>query len=109
MRWMTKTFQSAKSVIQYQDKEAGIVTGNGKVDMNNPVATMYLDFVLTVEIKDGKVRLSFDNLTTTMIIVGRDTRTRPIVEGPGVEAEIHKRLDPLVESYQREMSTTSDF
>ena len=108
MKWMTKTFQSAKSVIQYQDKEAGIVTGNGKIDMNNPVTKVYMDFVLTIEIKEGKVRLTFDNLSTSTI-VGAETTTRPIYEGPGVQNEISKRLDPLVESYSQEMSNSSDF
>jgi hypothetical protein len=108
MKWMTKTFQSAKSVIQYQDKEAGIVTGNGRIDTNNPVTTVYLDFVLTIEIKDAKARLTFDNLTTSTI-VGAQTTTRPVYEGPGVQEEIRKRFDPLVASYIREMSFNSDF
>jgi len=108
MKWMTKTFQSAKAVIEYQDKEAGIVTGNGRLDMHNPVEQVYLDFVLTVEIKEGKVRLSFENLASEMTGGGR-TSTEPVREGPGVQEEIKKRFAPLIDSYIKEMSINSDF
>ncbi|MCK4231598.1 DUF4468 domain-containing protein [candidate division WOR-3 bacterium] len=86
MKWMTKTFKSSKEVIQYQDKEAGTIVGKGYTiatdslfikDANKAnlidaifggpaeIAKPYLWFTMTLETKDGRVRITFDQIGWT--------------------------------------------
>ena len=59
--WMAKTFKSSKAVIQYQDKEEGIIVGKGVtvVDLVFPVDTW---FTMTIEIKDKKLRVTLEDI-----------------------------------------------
>lgn len=73
MEWMAKTFKSSKAVIQYEDKEAGKIVGKGFVLVNYPhklVMLALMDapsttlptwFTITCDIKENKVRITFDN------------------------------------------------
>ncbi|MEA3312107.1 MAG: DUF4468 domain-containing protein [candidate division WOR-3 bacterium] len=90
MKWMAKAFKESKEVIQYQDKEAGTIIGKGYTIATDPLlirnaklmslgatvlgekigATPYLRFTITLEAKDGKVRITFDQIgfTTSLSI-----------------------------------------
>ena len=69
MEWAAKTFKSAKAVIQYEDKEEGIIVGKGFVvvryGMGVPADTY---FTLTIEVKDKKARATIEDayFTVTM-------------------------------------------
>lgn len=66
--WVAETFRSAKAVLEYENKEAGTLIGNG--------VSMYpcsgiecmgtvdwrMRFTMRVEAKDDKFRLTFSNL-----------------------------------------------
>lgn len=52
-------FNSAEQTIQYQDKEEGIIKGKGKF---REVFSHNYDFIITVEAKDGKVRITFTDM-----------------------------------------------
>lgn len=59
--WLTKTFNSAKSVIQVEDKEAGRIIAQGvmKTPHQNMIGyggTDNANFTLTIDCKDGKYR-----------------------------------------------------
>jgi hypothetical protein len=67
--WFVEAFNSAESVIQYSDKEQGVIKGKGNfaTTFMTPIRVF---FTITVEIKDEKYRLSFSdpyfqNTTTT--------------------------------------------
>jgi len=66
--WIAENFKSAKAVLEYEDRDAGILIGNGiipypcrgleciaKVNWKVP-------FTMRVDIKDQKFRLTFSNL-----------------------------------------------
>lgn len=68
-QWVAKSFKSANSVIQYQDKTAGSIIGKGNVDFScanflkcygrtQPV----LEFTFQIDAKDEKARVSFSDI-----------------------------------------------
>jgi hypothetical protein len=80
MEWMARTFRSAKDVIQYEDKAAGMIVGKGSViATGKPYKTIlfvynaassayssniYLRFTITLEVKDAKVRVTLDQISS---------------------------------------------
>ena len=67
-QWIARNFRSAKSVIEYENKTEGKIIGNGVI--NIPQDTIEAmggvqktgQFTMIEEIKDGKARLSFENI-----------------------------------------------
>ena len=59
MKWIAKTFNSAKSVIEYSDKEAGTINGKGDVKIGNYAIDVFVDFSLVIDVKDQRARLMF--------------------------------------------------
>lgn len=63
--WFASTFNSANSVIQYNDKDAGVIVGKGYMSqiaahaggMNTYVVN--ISPIIKVDIKDGKVRVTY--------------------------------------------------
>jgi hypothetical protein len=56
--WMAQTFNSSKSVIELQDSSQGLIVGNGIVLISYMLAERPIAFVIKIEIKDNKYRLS---------------------------------------------------
>lgn len=59
--WFVSTFVSAESVIEYQDKEAGIVMGNYVYDWNNGFIVFKVKQTIKIEVKDNKYRFSISD------------------------------------------------
>lgn len=62
MDWIAKTFVSAKAVIEYQDKEAGKIVGHGVALVNYAILPVDTHFTLTIDVKDGKARISIQSV-----------------------------------------------
>lgn len=61
MQWMNRYFVSAKNVIQYSDKAAGMVTGKASTVVNKtPFGEAEVIYTLSIEVKDNKARLTFN-------------------------------------------------
>jgi hypothetical protein len=63
--WFVNTFKSAKSVIQFQDKEAGKIMGKYRlyITIGKPVSiTVGCTSIITVDVKDNRVRLYITGL-----------------------------------------------
>lgn len=66
--WIAENFRSAKAVIEYDNKEAGTIIGNG--NMKYPCSGLdciakndwTVPFTMRVDVKDEKFRLTFSNL-----------------------------------------------
>jgi len=59
--WFVETFQSTDYTIQFSDKESGVIAGNytGR-SITNTLGDIYeLSATITIEIKDGRYRLTF--------------------------------------------------
>lgn len=67
--WFTRTFKSAKSVLELQDKEAGKLIGKGvlpimiKVPIMGATDAGYVGATVTIMCKDGKYKYVIDNLS----------------------------------------------
>ena len=65
--WIAQSFHSAKAVLEYENKAEGVLIGNSNVA--RPTSMIYLggndtvSFNMKEEIKDGRARLTFANLT----------------------------------------------
>lgn len=69
-QWFATSFRSANAVIQYEDKAVGSIIGKGNMpyrcsgfaDCMIVTAGDRVDFTVRVDTKDGKMRVSYDNL-----------------------------------------------
>jgi len=63
MQWIAQAFKSAKAVIQYADKDSGIIVGNGNgtADFGGLVPGT-VSFKITIDIKDYKERVTFSEV-----------------------------------------------
>lgn len=58
-QWAVETFNSAESVIQFSDKDAGIIMGKYTSDIKVGVYNGMSKSTIKIELKDKKVRLTF--------------------------------------------------
>lgn len=62
-QWIAHTFKSAKAVIEYDNREEGVIIGNGS--MERPISAVnisggsLISYTMQEDIKDGRVRLTF--------------------------------------------------
>lgn len=61
--WMVDAFNNAESVIQYSDKESGIIKGSYIFTYSQPLtfAQIPIRSTITVEVRDGRYKISFDS------------------------------------------------
>jgi hypothetical protein len=69
--WIAENFKPAKHVIDLENKEQGIIVCNGVIsniilDMGSVKMPLEASFKMKVEVKDGKMRLSFSAYQVTM-------------------------------------------
>lgn len=62
-QWIAQTFRSAKAVVEYDNREEGVIIGNGS--MPRPISLVStggssITYQMREDIKDGKARLTFD-------------------------------------------------
>ncbi len=58
MDWMVDEFRSAKDVIQFSDKEQGIIIGKGFTEVTYTIMPVDTYFTLKIEAKDNKARIT---------------------------------------------------
>ena len=68
-RWLARNFKSSNNVIQYDDPETGTIIGKGNFAFPctgyiecTAYANSNVNFTLTIESKDNRARLKFDDL-----------------------------------------------
>lgn len=65
--WFLETFKYSKEVIQYEDKDAGIISGNGMINLEllslGYIVQKPFYFSLRIEVKDGRYRYHISNIT----------------------------------------------
>lgn len=59
--WMVDQFTSAKSVVQFSDKEAGLIKGKYVFDTQDGPYIVRVKSVITIETKDEKARITLEN------------------------------------------------
>jgi len=92
--WIAENFKSAKAVIEYADKDTGTIIGNGVYIYGGKT----YHFTMRVDIKTGKLRITFSNLKVSwsssynpgtkgyfvngVYIAGMPSHTSPGYNGP---------------------------
>ncbi len=59
--WFVETFNSAESVIEFQDKEAGKIMGKYVFTYSEGVYTYSVKQTVDIEMKEGKIRVKVNN------------------------------------------------
>lgn len=88
LQWISRNFKSAKSVIEYQDRNAGTIIGNGRTNFGNFVE-IPVSFTMEITIKDGKYRVVFDNLVAWW---GKYQNMPNSIQGADNLAEVHAKF-----------------
>ncbi len=66
LEWMALSFGAAQEVIQYKDKDAGKIIGKGITSYGSWLETVDCRYTIVIEMKDNKVRMSFNNFFTKL-------------------------------------------
>lgn len=61
IEWLAKIFVDAREVIELQDRERGKIIGNGIVKFNDVVTVNDCKFMVTIDIQEGRFRITFSN------------------------------------------------
>lgn len=63
--WAVDTFKSSEAVIDFSDKEAGIIKGTFTYEIGG-FNTYMTETTMTIEVKEGRLRMTFDNAKSRM-------------------------------------------
>jgi len=96
--WMAKTFVSSKSVIEVKDKKRGKIIGNGRGTYSETIIMRPYSYTVTIDIKDNKARMTFENFVAYYGDPGNMTEPHP-VEYKGQLDLIKEQLNNLAENY----------
>lgn len=110
-KWMVENFNNAKSVIQFSDKEAGVVAGKyliGTVgSMGTGLASSYVGptkdvfAIITIDVKDNAAKISLTPENFQIMESGQ-------LKNYGLTEESMKsQLNGLITSFENYMKTTS--
>jgi hypothetical protein len=108
-QWIAKAFGSSKEVIKYENLQEGRIIGKGVVDYIGAIQGsifgkrefIYLArFTITVDVKDGKSRVSFDQIT------GRNSTGEEIPDAYDPEGRLTQAIKDLTNMYKITISKT---
>lgn len=125
-QWFATAFRSANAVIQYEDRATGSIIGKGNMqyrcagfaDCMTMTTGDRVDFTIRVDTKDGRMRVSYDNLThykPAQVISGvRYNATNiPITANyPSAKAtidELNKSSDEMAEMIKTQQKVNSNW
>lgn len=99
-KWMVETFKSSKSVIQFSDKESGMLIGKYIVKPANTVTGLTGDkltrqsevsAIITLQLKDNRAKIS---------IAPNDYEVVPNAQGITPKQDIIDRIEYLINNYE---------
>lgn len=104
LQWIAHTFKSAKAVIEYQDKEAGKIVGNGSTSYSCGFGCVSpVTFTMAIDIKDRKIRMVFDNVQAHL----KDGSIAQIYGTKSLD-EIHSNFATMCEDLNNSLNKKDD-
>ena len=94
-QWVAKTYVSANDVIQYNDKDTGKIIAKGLYKTTNYGWEVYLRHTLTLEAKDNRFRVTFDQLAYQG---GPDAQRIPFEKSVPRKKKMLERLEENIQS-----------
>lgn len=111
--WVSKQFSNPKSVIQLQDKDAGLLVIKGVSSHNSISMTT---FKLTIQVKDGRYKYDLTDIITTYDFSDIGETVAParmsdwLKNNPtGWKSKFDSEFGNILRSLKKEMSTTSNW
>lgn len=103
-KWMVTAFNNAKSVIQFSDKEAGVVTGKYLIGQTSTSAGYYqqqsdIFALITVEVKDGATKITLSPQDYGYVEVEKAGLSGAYSVGLS-EDELINKVNGVIDSYQ---------
>lgn len=93
---LAKIYSNSKFAIQYQDKDSGTIISNCHEKIKFNFMVMPTDFKMTINIKDGKIRIKFSEIAITAT-VGRASSTEYITNEKALN-DFKKEGDKIIAS-----------
>lgn len=112
--WFVENFNSAESVIEFQDKESGKIMGKYVYTYNEGMYYHTVRQVISIDLKDEKVRITIKEpyfKTTGDVMNGTYTSNvsyKPLVYQKGLE-RAHQEWNELAESLVSSLKSSSDW
>lgn len=106
-------FRKANSVIEYSDKDAGII--KGKFNIPNVISGMYqhrVSAIITIETKDGRARLTCSDVTATItgdVLSGayrQEGKSIGVESDSGLGQTTKKELDSFLSEFEGKIKAT---
>ena len=106
MEWFSRTFKESKSVIDYEDKEAGKIIGNGAVSHTYAmIVGGYVLFSVKIEAKDNRSRITLSNFRAKVVGTSGPPVTRAIMQSEYDSAV--PKLEALMDEYGKYIQSAS--
>ena len=107
--WIAENFKSSKAVLELEDKENGVIIGNGIVPYPCSGFSCLgsegwkVPFTMRIDIKDYKFRLTFSNI----LLSCPRSQNIPAYEGPHRDREgFALRMSPILMNFGLEIQTS---
>jgi len=108
--WVAKSFVDSKAVIEVQDKEAGTIIGKGIVRFKvGGAVTVPCRFTLTINIKDDKYRVSFEDLTAMWGTYENKPRPLELESERGYIEQVLTTLNAMAEDLYTNIKSDSEW
>jgi hypothetical protein len=115
--WIAQKFKSAKAVTEYDNKEEGILIGNGIIPYTcakgfagGMECAMKSDwtvpFTMKVEAKDGKFRLTFTNIHLAWPAAYRSGISTPAHDGPVWQRKELEKIRPRLLEFGNDINAS---
>jgi len=110
--WFVDAFRQANSVIQFSDRESGVIMGKYIFEIGGMPKNHYrISSTITVEARDERYRISFTDPSSSLLwstMAGRnaDSRERPIVDKELAD-EIMIRWQRLANSAKQSITSSN--
>ena len=100
--WLAENFVSSQDVIQYENKEDGIIVGKGSIPhyrttLIGPVRVGNLGFTLVINTKDNKIRVTIKDIHVMNFTYGRETPLKRYVKI--WKPKLENRIGDLIASF----------
>ena len=110
MKWMAKYFVSPSSIIQYSDKNSGLITGKARTRVfENIMEYDDINYTLTIEIKDQKTRFTFIANNLIHKLIGNAYRESEMDITESMYQAFVPKVRSLIDSFTDYIKISSDW
>lgn len=110
--WFVETFNSAESVIQFQDKESGKIMGKYIFSYNEGLYSYKAKQTINIDIKEGKIRIIINDPYYKTISGGgqtyQNTSYLPLKTQKGID-RVRIEWESLIDSLEEYLQTDSSW